>query len=96
MTLSCRISRFTSYMLCSDLLLSHLYDTQPSQFGGIKNEFIFSPRMDNQFSSYVTYLLLLRPFVDFSLPLGSVRWTLWLPSPPPRRTRPTPPQPRRT
>ncbi|KAI0729385.1 aspartyl aminopeptidase [Fomitopsis betulina] len=30
----------------------HLYDTQPSQFGGIKNEFIFSPRMDNQFSSF--------------------------------------------
>ncbi|KIK65369.1 hypothetical protein GYMLUDRAFT_38817 [Collybiopsis luxurians FD-317 M1] len=30
----------------------HLYDTQPSQTGGIANEFIFSPRMDNQFSSF--------------------------------------------
>ncbi|KAF5393699.1 hypothetical protein D9757_000119 [Collybiopsis confluens] len=30
----------------------HLYDTQPSQIGGIVNEFIFSPRMDNQFSSF--------------------------------------------
>lgn len=51
MTLSCRMSHFIWYMLCTDLLSSHLYDTQPSQFGGIKNEFIFSPRMDNQFSS---------------------------------------------
>ncbi|KAH8106120.1 aspartyl aminopeptidase [Cristinia sonorae] len=30
----------------------HLYDTQPSQIGGLNNEFIFSPRMDNQFSSF--------------------------------------------
>ncbi|EIM88573.1 aspartyl aminopeptidase [Stereum hirsutum FP-91666 SS1] len=29
-----------------------LYDTQLSQFGGLNNEFIFSPRMDNQFSSF--------------------------------------------
>ncbi|KAJ3552716.1 hypothetical protein NM688_g4008 [Phlebia brevispora] len=30
----------------------HLYDTQPATFAGINNEFVFSPRLDNQFSSF--------------------------------------------
>ncbi|KAI0832524.1 aspartyl aminopeptidase [Trametes gibbosa] len=30
----------------------HLYDVQPSVLGGLNSEFVFSPRMDNQFSSF--------------------------------------------
>ncbi|GJE84425.1 aspartyl aminopeptidase [Phanerochaete sordida] len=30
----------------------HLYDVQPATFAGISNEFVFSPRLDNQFSSF--------------------------------------------
>lgn len=30
----------------------HLYDTQPSVLGGVNNEFMFSPRMDNQVCSF--------------------------------------------
>lgn len=30
----------------------HLYDVQPASFAGLSNEFIFSPRLDNQLSSF--------------------------------------------
>ncbi|PSR71774.1 hypothetical protein PHLCEN_2v12275, partial [Hermanssonia centrifuga] len=30
----------------------HLYDVQPATFAGLNNEFIFGPRLDNQFSSF--------------------------------------------
>ena len=39
---------FLRISLCT---YSHLYDVQPSQLGGLNDEFIFSPRMDNLFSS---------------------------------------------
>ena len=42
-----------SHGLDTDLLFRHLYDVQPATFAGLKNEFIFSPRLDNQFSSLV-------------------------------------------
>ena len=51
MTLSCK--PVLAHMKPSSLCHRHLYDVQPATFAGLSNEFIFSPRLDNQLSSYV-------------------------------------------
>ncbi|KAF8826647.1 hypothetical protein HHX47_DHR5000311 [Lentinula edodes] len=49
-----------------------LYDNQPSQLGGIANEFVFSPRMDNQFSSFCAVDALIGSLSSNSLLEGNV------------------------
>ncbi|KAJ3098951.1 hypothetical protein HDU96_010882, partial [Phlyctochytrium bullatum] len=41
-----------------------LYDTQPSIIGGLENEFIFSPRIDNLMSSYCAITALVNSVED--------------------------------
>jgi aspartyl aminopeptidase len=45
--LGCNVDDINDFELC-------LYDTQPSAVGGLNNEFIFSPRLDNLMTSYCT------------------------------------------
>ncbi|OMJ21272.1 Aspartyl aminopeptidase [Smittium culicis] len=52
-TLKIKVSQIRDFELC-------LYDTQPSAIGGICNEFIFSPRLDNLNSSYCAIEALVR------------------------------------
>ncbi|KAJ3855652.1 aspartyl aminopeptidase [Lentinula lateritia] len=55
-----------------ELRVTQLYDNQPSQLGGIANEFVFSPRMDNQFSSFCAVDALIGSLSSNSLLEGNV------------------------
>ncbi|CED82722.1 aspartyl aminopeptidase [Phaffia rhodozyma] len=62
--LGCKADEIQDFELC-------LYDTQPACLGGLSNEFIFSPRIDNLMSSFAAVEALTDSFTNAGSALSS-------------------------